>query len=256
MYFRQARNGMWIRAALLAHIFNADHQISRFFHEQFSQWGETPERRSVERPATALAPQRETVMALLIDGYNLLHVTGLVGRAGSGLQGSRNALLRFLAAAIDPSELKETTIVFDATEAPPGLPRVVTHEGMTVRYASDYPDADALLEELIAAHHVPRSLTVVSSDHRVQRAARRRRAPFVDSDVWFTEVARRRGRGQPTANQGGDRELSLTADEIAYWIDKFGDTAVDADGSKRGVRSDFSDEAPFPPGYGDDLLDD
>jgi aspartate carbamoyltransferase len=51
MYFRQARNGMWIRAALLAHIFNADHQISRFFHEQFSQWGETPERRSIERPA-------------------------------------------------------------------------------------------------------------------------------------------------------------------------------------------------------------
>jgi len=34
MYFRQARNGMWIRAALLAHIFNADHQISRFYHDQ------------------------------------------------------------------------------------------------------------------------------------------------------------------------------------------------------------------------------
>jgi aspartate carbamoyltransferase catalytic subunit len=35
MYFRQARNGMWIRAALLAHIFNVDHQISRYFHERF-----------------------------------------------------------------------------------------------------------------------------------------------------------------------------------------------------------------------------
>jgi aspartate carbamoyltransferase catalytic subunit len=34
MYFRQARNGMWIRAALLAHIFNADHQISRYYHER------------------------------------------------------------------------------------------------------------------------------------------------------------------------------------------------------------------------------
>ena len=33
MYFRQARNGMWIRAALLAHIFNVDHQITRFFHD-------------------------------------------------------------------------------------------------------------------------------------------------------------------------------------------------------------------------------
>lgn len=31
MYFRQARNGMWIRAALLAHIFDVDHHISRHF---------------------------------------------------------------------------------------------------------------------------------------------------------------------------------------------------------------------------------
>jgi aspartate carbamoyltransferase len=37
MYFRQARNGMWIRAALLAHVFNVDHQISRFFHEEYNQ---------------------------------------------------------------------------------------------------------------------------------------------------------------------------------------------------------------------------
>lgn len=33
MYFRQARNGMWARAALLAHVFNVDHQISRYYHE-------------------------------------------------------------------------------------------------------------------------------------------------------------------------------------------------------------------------------
>ncbi|BBO34044.1 aspartate/ornithine carbamoyltransferase family protein [Lacipirellula parvula] len=41
MYFRQARNGMWIRAALLAHVFNVDHQISRFYHEQFGAWKPT-----------------------------------------------------------------------------------------------------------------------------------------------------------------------------------------------------------------------
>jgi aspartate carbamoyltransferase len=51
MYFRQARNGMWIRAALLAHIFNADHQISRFFHDQLNQWGERPS--DSPRPAVA-----------------------------------------------------------------------------------------------------------------------------------------------------------------------------------------------------------
>lgn len=36
MYFRQARNGMWIRAALLATIFGVDHQISRYYHEEIA----------------------------------------------------------------------------------------------------------------------------------------------------------------------------------------------------------------------------
>lgn len=35
MYFRQARNGMWIRAALLAHIFDVDHLISRHFLTEY-----------------------------------------------------------------------------------------------------------------------------------------------------------------------------------------------------------------------------
>jgi aspartate carbamoyltransferase catalytic subunit len=38
VYFRQARNGMWIRAALLASVFGVDHQISRFFHDEYSEW--------------------------------------------------------------------------------------------------------------------------------------------------------------------------------------------------------------------------
>ncbi len=38
MYFRQARNGMWIRSALLASVFGVDHQIARFFHDEYSEW--------------------------------------------------------------------------------------------------------------------------------------------------------------------------------------------------------------------------
>ena len=40
MYFRQARNGMWIRAALLASVFGVDHQISRFFHQEYKEWNQ------------------------------------------------------------------------------------------------------------------------------------------------------------------------------------------------------------------------
>ena len=37
MYFRQARNGMWIRAALLASMFDVDRHISRYVREQYKE---------------------------------------------------------------------------------------------------------------------------------------------------------------------------------------------------------------------------
>jgi uncharacterized protein len=199
-------------------------------------------------------------MALLIDGYNLLHVTALFGRAGSGLQGSRDALLGFLAATLDDAERTQTTIVFDAADAPPGLPRIVTHEGMTVRYSSEYPDADALIEELIANHNVPRSLLVVSSDHRLQRAARRRRSQFVDSDAWFADQARRRNRSRQPPPRAVKPSANLTADEVDYWLAEFEATADSASADdlsplppKRSPKEPEDDFNPFPPGYGEDL---
>ena len=201
-------------------------------------------------------------MPLIIDGYNLLHVTGSSGSRGD-LQGSREALLRFLAAAIDPKERPLTTIVFDAAEAPPGLPRVVVFEEMTVRYASDYENADELIEELIAQHHVPRSLTVVSSDHRIQRAARRRRATFVDSDVWFGDLVRRRDQARRPPPRAVKPQGSLSGDEINYWLKQFADPQEPEEPQQPGERrkSSKKDNAgdlsnPFPPGYAEDLLDD
>lgn len=37
MYFRQARNGMWARAALLAHVMDVDHSIPRYFFETYRE---------------------------------------------------------------------------------------------------------------------------------------------------------------------------------------------------------------------------
>jgi predicted RNA-binding protein with PIN domain len=197
-------------------------------------------------------------MALLIDGYNLLHVTPLVGKAGSGLQGSRDALLRFLAATLDDGERAQTTIVFDAADAPAGLPRVVVHQGMTIRYSSEYPDADALIEELIAGNHVPRSLVVVSSDHRLQRAARRRRAQYVDSDAWFADRARQRARNRRPNARPAKPAGDLTAHEVDYWLAQFGPTpeAPPTEGCQpTSTQPEDADDIfnPFPPGYGEDV---
>ncbi|MDA1016793.1 MAG: aspartate carbamoyltransferase [Planctomycetota bacterium] len=38
MYFRQARNGMWIRAALLAYLFNVDRDIASYYRRNFAEY--------------------------------------------------------------------------------------------------------------------------------------------------------------------------------------------------------------------------
>src|SRR5262245_7320588 len=129
-------------------------------------------------------------MALLIDGYNLLNVTNIFGDPGAGTELHRTRLkfLNYLASALKVRERRVTTIVFDAAGAPPGLPQLVMHEGMTVRFARKHSDADEMIEELIEENAAPRSLVVVSSDHRVQRAARHRGATSVDSETWYEEL--------------------------------------------------------------------
>jgi predicted RNA-binding protein with PIN domain len=195
-------------------------------------------------------------MSLLIDGYNLLHVTGIFGRGNAltELHRSREALLAFLAASIDPDERKHTTVVFDAAGAPPGLPKTVVHDGITVHFARQYADADAMLEELIASHEAPRSLVVVSSDHRVQRAARRRRATAVDSDRWYSELCAGRRRAKlPSPPQKPGTPLSR--DEIDYWVSKFADAPAEEPSNPSSPPAADDPDNPFPRGYADDLLD-
>ncbi|REJ69162.1 MAG: hypothetical protein DWQ31_05610 [Planctomycetota bacterium] len=188
-------------------------------------------------------------MALIIDGYNLIYAANIVGR-GVGpraLETARSALLNFVAASIDETELARTTVVFDATAAPPGLPRAVEHRGMTVRYASGYTSADELIEELIAADSAPKSLTVVSSDHRIQRAARRRRAQAIDSERWYGEMLAKRRAGTPHP-EPGKPVAPPTPGEVEYWLKEFGGDGAESQQHEPGN--------PFPPGYGEDLEED
>ena len=221
-------------------------------------------------------------MSLLIDGYNLLHVTGIVGRGvgPGGLQRSRLALVNFLAASLEPGELPRTTIVFDAQDTA-GLAEVVEHRGISVRFATKYESADELIEELIRADSAPRRLVVVSSDHRVQRAARRRRAKAIDSDAWYAELVRaRRERNEASAATPARPPVPLLEEDVNYWLRQFGGESLLTELVEResGVRPAASDKPaesdaerpaadkpiesgagpidnPFPPGYAEDLLE-
>jgi len=129
-------------------------------------------------------------MLLLIDGYNLLHQSDLMGR-GRGdrwLQRARERLLQRLQQHLDPRLAAETCVVFDAESPPPDRPHESWQGGIRVLYAVGYPEADDLVEELISHHPAPQRLTVISSDHRLQRAAQRRRATAYDADRWYQRL--------------------------------------------------------------------
>ncbi len=203
-------------------------------------------------------------MSLLIDGYNLLNASGILGRGrGPGyLERSRQALLNFLAESLEEKAIRRCQVVFDAAieNAPRGLPRKLTHRGITVHFASGMPSADELIEELILADHAPRQLIVVSSDHRLQRAAKRRKATAIDSDVWFHQTLRdRAARHRHDSTYSTKPDAPASAFEIHFWLKEFGFAAEEGTGEATPNRSAPEDDDvphnPFPPGYGEDLLE-
>ena len=215
-------------------------------------------------------------MAILIDGYNLLHAAGIIpaGSEQGSLASARRGLFDFLVRGLTADERQQTTVVFDARRAPPGLPREMTLRGLRILFAHDHDEADDLIEVLIRAEHVPRNLVVVSSDHRIQRAAKRRRAKSIDSDRWYWQMRERRDHEQTDLDvsaEQGKPDAPLTDEELAIWLAAFGDMD-DADAelptaqaTSRGdsaldeIPANDADkptvmENPFPPGYGEDLL--
>lgn len=132
-------------------------------------------------------------MLLLIDAYNLLHQSDVLGRSRGErwLERARRRLIRKLIEHLDAPLAAETCLVFDANSPPPDLPSRYVIGSMQLIYAVEYPEADDLLELLIARHPAPRRLTVVSSDHRIQRAASRRGATSFDADIWYARLTDR-----------------------------------------------------------------
>jgi len=147
---------------------------------------------------------------LIIDGYNLLHAAGMARyRYGPGeLEKARNRLLNFLVSRLNASERARTTIVFDAADAPYESTRRSGLEGMTVLFAKRGGDADTVIERLVEIHSAPRQIHLISSDHRLQKAARKRRARPVDSDVFFAELESRDARSNIGGEPAPPRQLN------------------------------------------------
>lgn len=165
---------------------------------------------------------------LLIDGYNLMHAAGMFQASfGPGeFEKRRNRFLSELAGALRAAERDRTTIVFDAPASGPHSVESRTAHGLRVIYARSELDADDVLEELIAAHSAPRQILLVSSDHRLQRAVKKRRGKFLDSEDFLARLAARDNAADDrTARQAPPQKYRglQSATETESWLSVFGE---------------------------------
>jgi predicted RNA-binding protein with PIN domain len=173
-------------------------------------------------------------MRTLIDGYNLMYALGLLGKrlGPDGFRRVRTRFLNNLAAALGAVEAHQTTVVFDAREPPGHLPSESTHKGMTIVFAVDDEDADARIEQLIAAHSSPKALTVVSSDHRIRQAATRRKARALTADAFWQGLETSKRKSTPLPRPTAEEEArlhGLSPEEAAGWLEVFGHVADEPD---------------------------
>jgi uncharacterized protein len=177
----------------------------------------------------------------IIDGYNLMHSVGYARKryGQSGLERSRNRLLRFLVNRLDLEERRRTTIVFDARTIPFEGVREQKLEEMTILFNEAGSDADTLIEELILEHSAPKQLEVVSGDRRLQKAIKRRKGIVVESED-FARLLRDRERIVPGSSQDAapPPESTGKAESVApsesqpsesdteYWMGVFGEVEI------------------------------
>lgn len=176
------------------------------------------------------------VPKILIDGYNVLFQSQLVGR-GRGRQwlpAARNRLLQLLTSRLTPAELSTTQVVFDAPQVGQAPPGVTQPSGLSICFAVGHDEADDLLEQIIREHPTPKQLTVVSSDQRIRRCARAQRATSLDAQQFLDQLERRpvspapdddrppHGMTNEASQTAADaRESLLSAAEVDYWLQQF-----------------------------------
>ncbi len=184
-------------------------------------------------------------MHYLIDGYNLLHAMGVIrGRPGpTGLEKARLRLLGLLSGTYGP-EAERVTVVFDGAGAQPGAVEVKEYKGLRVRFAGRRQEADDLIETLINHDSAPKTLHVISDDHRIQQAARRRHCVVVGCADFLDWLGRKRRQNKRVLPETGAKPENVSEAEAERWLREFGYLEEDPDLKDFFAMDTFPDDEP------------
>ena len=160
-------------------------------------------------------------MTFLIDGYNLMHAIGSIGRKlpPKGLERARTRFLDWLADSVKGRDAL-IRVVFDAQNGPSPTSEY-GHRGVRVRFAYRQT-ADELIEEILHADPHPTRLTVVSNDGQVQEAGRRRRSAVSTCQAFVDWLLDDRPADKFVPPKEEEKpEVAATPEELAAWLAAF-----------------------------------
>ncbi len=154
---------------------------------------------------------------LLVDAYNVLHVTGVLPPELAGLEAPD------LADLIAASRWGRHQVVVMCDGTKPRNVRAAERGQVRVSYAGGGASADAAIERMLNESTHPRRITVVSNDREVQRSARRRGARVLGAEAFLRQLAQ-----DAAAAPRGTRAVAkrdpgpLTARQVDAWLRYFG----------------------------------
>lgn len=148
-------------------------------------------------------------MSYLIDGHNLIGQIPGLSLDDPHDEAKLVERLKSFAARTG----KRVTVIFDSG-LPGGLSRDLSSHSVRVIFAHGGTTADAIILERIRETKDPGSWTVVSADHALIDAARRRRMKLL-SPAEFANLLT-----APPATK--ERDPHLTPDEVNEWLRLFG----------------------------------
>jgi predicted RNA-binding protein with PIN domain len=163
-------------------------------------------------------------MPLLIDGYNLLYALGRLtpNSRRAALEGARRWLVQQLRVRHPPDTA--ITVVFDSRSAPMGS-RGREDQGNIRVVFSHGESADDVIEGLIQNESAPRALMVVSDDHRLQQAGRRRGCKVLGClDYYEQDLSTPPSQTTPEPTAKPERS---TPEDVERYLKAFGDVDDD-----------------------------
>ncbi len=152
---------------------------------------------------------------LIVDTYNVLHTTGVLPPrlAAPGVPG----LVRLLASSRYAH--RRITLVCDGgSDRQSGYRMGNIH----ILYAGPAREADDVIEHLIRRYARGNVLEVVSSDRRLQRAARRHRAGSISSESFLEHLVHDERLPPPRRGNVLRKQVPLDAYSVAQWLREFG----------------------------------